>query len=35
MVFEPGTSAYLSFDGTYASAQTRTSAFAGLSFDLW
>jgi outer membrane autotransporter protein len=35
MVFEPGTSAYLSFDGTYGSAQTRTSAFAGISFDLW
>jgi len=35
MVFDAGTSAYLSFDGTYGSAQTRTSAFAGLSFDLW
>ena len=35
VIFDAGTSAYVSFEGTYGSAQTRTTAFAGLSFDLW
>jgi hypothetical protein len=34
VIFQPGLRAFVGFDGAYGDAQSRSSAFAGVSIDL-